>query len=235
MAYQLVTPQPAMEQFNKYHKQGLQCSFDPFAGDRSIPEGARTYFEREGYMIIKNLYDPKKLYHTVPEESGQIHYWGKRVDEFNHVPEDDQVNGSLVRYMHPQYRKIHSKVRRILEDILGEELYNTYYHDRFCFAGQRLQRHCDRYDVDACEISVSIQCSTNTKNPWPFCIQTPSGGKRAFELEDGWGILYNGRETDHWREPLESCYTRKRDKLKNWITRKEDDTYYHQISFHYGS
>ena len=69
---------------------------------------------------------------------------------------------------------------------------------------------------------------------WPFCIQTLSGEKRAFKLEDGWGILYNGRETDHWREPLESCYTRKRDKLKNWITRKEDDTYYHQISFHYG-
>ena len=74
MAYQLVTPQPAMEQFNKYHKQGLRCSFNPFVGDVAIPEGARTYFEREGYMIIRNLYDPKKLYHPVPEERVQIHY-----------------------------------------------------------------------------------------------------------------------------------------------------------------
>jgi hypothetical protein len=107
---------------------------------------------------------------------------GRELDQFNHFPEEHQVNGSLARYTHPQYREIHSKVRMILEDILGEKLYNTYYYDRFYFAGQRLFRHSDR---DACEISVSIQISTNASTPWPFCIETPSGEERFANLR-GW-------------------------------------------------
>jgi hypothetical protein len=225
---EMVESKPIMEQFNKYHEQGLQCSIDP--GAAAVPVGAREYFDKHGYMIIKNLYDPKELYHPVPKERGQINYWGKRTDQFNHFPEEQQVNGSLARYTHPQYREIHSKVRMILEDILGEKLYNTYYYDRFYFAGQRLFRHSDR---DACEISVSIQISTNASKPWPFCIETPSGEERFANLQDGWGLLYKGCEREHWRDPLQSRYTRKRDKLINWITRKEDDTYHHQIFFHY--
>jgi hypothetical protein len=180
-------------------------------------------------MIIKNLYDPKELYSPVPEERGQINYYGS-VNHFHHNPDEMQVPGSLARYSHPQYKQAHTKIRLILEDILGEKLYNTYYYDRFYFTGQRLVRHSDR---DACEISVSVQISTNAVNPWPFCIETPSGEERYANLQDGWGLLYKGCEREHWRDPLQSRYIRKRDKLMNWIFRKEDDTYHHQIFFHY--
>ena len=72
---EMVRANPTMEQFNKYHKQGLQCSIDD--GDHGVPEGARDYFNRYGYMIIKNLYDAKELYRPVPSMRGQISYWGK--------------------------------------------------------------------------------------------------------------------------------------------------------------
>lgn len=223
---EMVESKPIMEQFNKYHQQGLQCSIDP--GAPAVPLGAREYFDRHGYMIIKNLYDPKELFHEVPKERGQINYFGS-VDRFNHNPDEMQVPGSLARYTHPQYKEAHTKIRLILEDILGEKLYNTYYYDRFYFAGQRLVRHSDR---DACEVSVSVQISTNADKPWPFCIETPSGEERFANLEDGWGLLYKGCERQHWRDPLESRYT-KFGKILNKVLRKPDDTYHHQIFFHY--
>ena len=224
---ELIEVEPTLETFKKYQKQDLQCSVDP--GDSAVPEGAREYFNRHGYLIIKNLYNPTELYHPVPSIRGSIKYFGSK-DKFVHEPEEKQVVGSVARYSHPQYKTIHTNIRLILQDILGKELYNTYYYDRYYFAGQRLDRHSDR---DACEVSVSVQVSTNSDQPWPFCIETPNGEERACTLQNGWGLLYKGCERQHWRDPLKSRYTRKRDKLKNWITKKKDDTYHHQIFFHY--
>jgi len=222
----MIEVKPIMEQFNKYHQQGLQCSIDP--GAPAVPLGAREYFDRHGYLIIKNLYDPKELYSSISEESGQITYYGS-VDRFHHNPDEIQVPGSLSRYNHPQYKEAHIKIRLILEDILGEKLYNTYYYDRTYRRGQRLVRHKDR---DACEISVSIQISTNSVMPWPFCIETPNGEEHSVNLQNGWGLLYKGCEREHWREPLESRYT-KLGQFWNKIRRIKDDTYHHQIFFHY--
>ena len=109
-------------------------------------------FERNGYLVIKNLFDPQELYHSVPVERGQINYYGS-VDRFDYQPEEQQVNGSLARYNHPMYRRIHNEIRLKLEAMIGRKLYNTYYYDRFYFSGQELKKHADR---DACEISALI-------------------------------------------------------------------------------
>ena len=187
-------------------------------------------FEENGYVVIKNLWDPEELYHPVPLEKGQYNYWDNNPEHFNLVPVEAQVEGSTSRYWHPQYRAIHSGIRLKLEKIIGRELYNTYYYDRFYFAGQELTRHADR---DACEISVSVHISSNIDECWPFCIKNVNGEEISACLEPGDGLLYKGCERPHWRDPLQSRYKRKRDRLKNWITRKEDDTYYHQVFFHY--
>lgn len=218
---------PILEQLIEYGNQNLQCSIDPFAP--KVPEGARQYFERHGYLIIRNLYDAKELYHPVPTERGQLNYCGNS-KTFHHTLEERQVNGSLVRYSHPQYGEIHSRIRLILQYILGVELYNTYYYDRFYFVGQRLDRHMDR---DACEISVSIQVSSNTGHPWPFCLETLEGKEIGANIEDGWGIVYRGCDIEHWRDPLKSKYN-KANQIINTILRKQNDTYHHQIVFHYG-
>jgi hypothetical protein len=36
-----------------------------------------SQFEKDGYLVIKNLWDPQELYRPVPQERGQINYWGK--------------------------------------------------------------------------------------------------------------------------------------------------------------
>ena len=42
-------------------------------------------FEKNGYLIIKNLWDPQDLYCEVPEIRGQINYFGK-LNKFHHEP-----------------------------------------------------------------------------------------------------------------------------------------------------
>ena len=200
-------------------------------------------FEKNGYLVIKDLWDPKELYSPVPPEKGQYNYWDKNPEHFNHVPVEGQVEGSTSRYWHPQYRAIHSGIRMKLEKHLGRKLYNTYYYDRFYYPGQALSIHADR---DACEISVTVHVSTNLEGDaadWPIWIKTPdtyadktkmviteTGEKRSVVLQAGDGMVYKGCERPHWRDPMPTPRRRKRDII---LRRKQKEYYYHQIFFHY--
>ena len=186
--------------------------------------GARQFFDKYGYMLIRGLWNPTEFQEEPPEIRGQINYHGK-VDKFSHDEEEKQVKGSLARYSHPKFKYAHSQIRLKLQKILGEDLYNTYYYDRFYFAGQRLFRHTDR---DACEISLTYQISSNSKEPWPICFETPEGEEKYVLLNDGDAVLYKGCERDHWREPLPP-----NNGLIKRLMKKPDDTYHHQIFFHY--
>lgn len=197
-------------------------------------------FEKNGYLVIKNLWDPKKLYHPLPPERGQMNWWGKKVHQFTHQEVEQQVEGSLARYWYPKYRQIHTGIRFKLEEALGRKLYNTYYYDRYYFPGQELTRHADRA---ACEISVTVHISTNLDEEWPIWIKTPDiyvdkkntqvlvpGENRSVILQAGDGMVYKGCERPHWRDPLPSRH--KGNIIGRW-KRRNDDTYYHQIFFHY--
>jgi len=197
-------------------------------------------FDKDGYIVVRDLWDPKELFVPVPEIRGQINYWGKKEDQYSHTPLEGQVEGSLACYTRPQYKSIHSGIRLKLEKIIGRKLSNTYYYDRFYFAGQGLALHADR---PACEISVSVHISTNLEECWPLWIKTPdtytdkhknivkeSGESRSVCLNAGDGMIYKGCERPHWRDPLPSRHT------GDYFIRKlgqKDDTFYHQVFFHY--
>ena len=34
-------------------------------------------FEKNGYLVVKDLWDPEELYHPVPEQKGQYNYYDK--------------------------------------------------------------------------------------------------------------------------------------------------------------
>ena len=194
------------------------------------------FFDTNGYLIIKNLCDPEKLFHSVPKERGLFNWKGSnKLDKFTYEEVETQVNGSVARYWHPQYRKIHSEIRLIIEQAIGRKLYNTYYYDRFYFPGQPLIKHTDR---PSCEISVTIHISTNIKESWPIWIKTPdtfedktmktliaSGENRFVHLEAGDGMIYKGCERPHWRDPMPG--------LLESTLNKDESLYYHQIFFHY--
>jgi hypothetical protein len=76
-------------------------------------------------------------------------------------------------------------------------------------------------------VSVTLQISTNRKEPWPIWFETPNSNESFVNMKNGDAVIYKGCEREHWRYPLESKYNR--------IQRvfKKDDTYHHQIFFHY--
>ena len=180
--------------------------------------------EENGYVVVKNLWDPEELYHSVPIERGRIDYLGSLTEPQTYNPEEGQVDGSLARYNHPQYKTIHTSVGKKLEEVLGRNLYNTYYYDRFYFPGQQLKKHTDR---PACEISVSIHISTNLKEEWPIWIKTPAGEEHSVMLKPGDGVIYKGCERPHWRDAMPGSNQGKK------LFGKNQGVYYHQIFMHY--
>ena len=63
-------------------------------------------FEKNGYFVIKYLCDPKTLIDDVPVERGTLKWYGNELSNFKHYEKEDQVEGSIARYLHPKYRKI---------------------------------------------------------------------------------------------------------------------------------
>ena len=205
-------------------------------------------FDKDGYLKIENLWDAEELYHPVPELRGQINYQDMNPENYQHIPVENQVEGSVARYWHPQYRKIHTGVRKKLEKELGRKLYNTYYYDRYYFPGQALTKHADR---DACEISVTLHIRTNLPDDlkdWPIKIKTPDvytdksksailvpGEERSCVLNPGDGMVYKGCERPHWRDPMPTPSDPVTNLFRNKKKKKDkkSEYYYHQIFFHY--
>ena len=195
-------------------------------------------FDKNGYLVLRNLWDPKDLYSEPPKVKGQYNYFGK-IDKFVHNPIEIQVEGSTSRYYYPPYKFAHSQIRLKLEEAIGKKLYNTYYYDRFYNPGQALTIHADR---PACEISVTVHVGSNISTPWPIWIKTPDtysddkktevvnkGENRSVILNPGDGMIYKGCERPHWRDPMPTEYT------KTWYGKKleKEGLYYHQVFFHY--
>ena len=187
-------------------------------------------FDKDGYIVVKNLWDPEDLYHPLPNITGQLNYYDKNPEHYNHQEVEGQVEGSLARYWHPQYRLVHTGVRKKLEKIIGRKLYNTYYYDRYYFPGQELSKHTDR---DACEISVTCHISTNIEEEWPIKIKGCDGLDYAILLKAGDALMYKGCENVHWRDPCPSKNKKRSILSRLRFKEEEDDSYYHQVFFHY--
>jgi len=187
-------------------------------------------FEKNGYLFLPELIsDPQNLKVPVPQERGKLSYLNNKLEQV-HYDEETQVIGSLARYNIPIYKELHFLVKKEIEKILGMDLYPTYFYDRFYFVGQNLERH---YDRSACEISVTLQISSNhPDDPWPIWFERPDGTESCVLMNDGDAAVYKGCERDHWRDPLPSRYNR-RQNLWRKIRNLPDDTYHHQIFLHY--
>ncbi len=184
-------------------------------GGRSKME-IRKQFDTTGYLYVPNAVDFKSLYCSPPvDKEGQRVHGNERHSsqgvEYNFT--EPQVKGSLERYNHPLYKRIHYSLMKKIEGILSMDLLPTYYYDRFYYEGQKLGRHTDR---PSCEISATVQISTNRDQAWPIWFQHPDQTENSVSMKNGDMVLYRGCEREHWREPLTG---------KN--------SYHHQIFFHY--
>jgi hypothetical protein len=98
----------------------------------------------------------------------------------------------------------------LLRDLLPDvetatnlRLYPTYSYFRVYKRGDILKRHRDR---PSCEISVSLNLGICGASCWPLCIEGPLGGAEI-PLAPGDGLLYRGRECDHWRDRFEGDHS----------------------------
>ena len=204
-------------------------------GCRSEMEiSSRQKFDQDGYLFVPNaVADPLNLYCPPPVDTdgkrlvGQQTYIRHNRIEYN--PTEEQVNGSLARYNHPSYKRVHHLILKLIENILEMDLLPTYFYDRFYYQGQKLSRHKDR---PSCEISATVQISTNREGAWPIWFQLPDNTESSVSMKDGDMVIYKGCEREHWREPLQSKYGIM-NKFFNNVKMKVDDTYHHQIFFHY--
>ena len=174
-------------------------------------------FHRNGYLYVPNAVDFKSLYCSPPVDkegqriTGIERHFRRQKTEFNSV--EPQVNGSLARYNHPFYKATHYSLMKKIEGILSMDLLPTYYFDRFYYEGQELTRHHDR---PSCEISATVQISTNRDEAWPIWFERPDHTENSVSMKNGDMVLYRGCEREHWREPLTG-----------------ENSYHHQIFFHY--
>lgn len=191
---------------------------------QSYKMSSNDQFEKNGYLFLPSIIkNPEQLFSPVPKERGQITY--HRKDKFSYDPEEKQVNGSFSRYNFPFYKELHFSIKKIVESTLGIDLHPTYYYERYYFVGQQLKRHSDR---PSCEVSVTLQISTNRKEPWSIWFEKPDGSESFVNMKNGDAVIYKGCEREHWRDPLESKYN----KFQR-IFKRDDDTYHHQIFLHY--
>ena len=51
-------------------------------------------------------------------------------------------------------------------------------------------------------------------------------------MNNGDGVVYKGCQREHWRGPLESKYNKIQRTIRR-LTKKPDDTWHHQVFFHY--
>jgi hypothetical protein len=216
------------ENMQRHMPTNCYCSIESHS--KPVEQGGlKDFLDKNGFAIVWGLYDEDLLKEEPPKNLSGIINYNKNSEEFFHTENEMQVPGSLARYHYPRYRSAHTKIRIKLEQLLQEKLYNTYFYDRFYFEGQELTPHTDR---DACEISFTFQISNNRDRVWPLWFRTPDGKDRFVCLPNGGGIIYKGCEILHWRNPLESKYN-KYQKLFRKLMRKPDDTYHHQVFFHY--
>ena len=194
----------------------------------------KEIFERDGFLEVPGIIiDPKNLFIKPPKNhdgsrtSGSLKYNLRQEPQYD--KDENQVPGSFSVYNNPKYREIHRLVRRVVQNILEIDLHPTYFYERFYYAGQELKRHSDR---PACEISVTLQISTNLKEPWDIWFQKPDGKETSIKMKSGDAVIYKGCEREHWRFPMKSNYNILQNKI-NKLKKKEDDTYLHQIFFHY--
>lgn len=178
-------------------------------------ETGHKQFNENGYFILRNFYDVSGLVEPLPNIARSTL---------------DQVPNSIERYNYTNYKSDYRQIRLKIEELIKGPLYETYFFDRFYFTGQDLKIHVDR---PACEISLTMHISSNPGViEWPLKIEGKNGKVATIVMEPGDAVLYMGCDRPHWRKPMPSFYS-KTQLLKRKIFRQEDDSWFHQIFFHY--
>jgi hypothetical protein len=179
---------PIMEQFNLYAKQELLCSID--IGDDVVPQGSLNFFNRHGYMIIKNLYDTSK---------------------FNGKNKRKNLNLSF------DYEECQSTINIILQNVLDKRLLNCGYCEKIYFSNEEHIKNNMKCEYD---LAVNLQISSNLEHSNPLFVKTLNGENIYVESQNGQGILWMNKKVNTWMNKIEEKYNKFEKFIKKFFMNK---------------
>ena len=165
----------------------------------------QQYFEENQYVVLEGALDQDRC-RQLTNHMFDLHKQGKLIN-------DEQCPVSDAIYGDPVLDKLLADFAKPIGDHVSKQLLPTYSYARIYRTGEILKKHKDR---PSCEISATVQISTNHDEAWPIWFQHPDQTENTVSMKNGDMVIYKGCEREHWREPLTG-----------------KDSYHHQIFFHY--
>lgn len=147
---------------------------------------------------------PVKNFLSKDELNLSTAYWNIKKPKLKVCP---QVKGAFSDYSDTLGETILTEKQKLVEEKVGEKLLPTYTFTRLYKKGTELKKHIDR---PSCEVSVSINFYADKEWPlWFHKLNKPQGQidtnvkPEQFVTQSGDGIIYEGMNYEHWREPYE--------------------------------
>jgi len=152
----------------------------------------------DSILVIKNFIDISDYIEVPPKEKTHLKYF--KNGSFENISNNETIttNNCSSRYNYPKYKQLYFDSKKILESILKEKLYPTYYYDRFYYNNSELKPHIDR---PSCEISISLNLSSNLHYDWPLFFNLDNEIHGVI-TNPGDAVIYEGMKMSHWRHKL---------------------------------
>lgn len=154
----------------------------------------RTRLAHEQYLHLPNLISPLQVaalraYTRARRRIGPLQW------------EHDSYTRRFYRVHDPVMRFWHQHMLGVLQHLIAEKIRASYSVISY-YQETDLKSHCDR---EPCIWNLSIQLDSRPDSgeaaPWPLFLRTRHGDTPIL-LQAGDGLIYRGREMEHWREPL---------------------------------
>ena len=159
-------------------------------------EGRRPEFERERYLVARDLLHPFELtalreYYRCLLEAGLIRLG------------DRQVNRRYSLYNETISRFLHVRMRHAMSAVVGQPVVPSFSYFLSYADDAELEVHSDRPQA---EFSISLQVDylpePEAETGWPLCFRRADGEVRAADLRIGDAAFYRGAELPHFRARL---------------------------------
>lgn len=156
-------------------------------------------FNEEKYKIVPNAIS-KDVCEVVSKEFELLKdlVYLEDTKQTQYPNNDEMVEKSFSWYAPLAFESLSDTlVKRIVEDVVGEEVYPTFSYGRIYYNQAIMEEHKDR----ACsEYAVSLCLSVDQNVSWPLGIEDSKGNKIYVNQQPGDLIIYKGTELKHWRD-----------------------------------
>lgn len=159
----------------------------------AIDAAAKRQFAQQRFLRLERLVsaDTMGLY------SDYARNYVRAADYFQFEPD----TCSLGRYADALGEVLLVRLLPVVEALASKRVFPTYSFLRFYTPESRLSKHTDR---PSCEYSLSLTVGhDDAQTAWPILLESVDGQVRSIDLAVGDGLLFQGTELPHWREPLE--------------------------------